>query len=168
MSLTSEEHRAELLRFADLLSQEAYETQMRPAAEGVPYDTLLVRIESFEEQNRVWRLEMSFLPGLENELEDVSILQCFVSLSNEVSEEHRSSLNHLIVTLNAKLPIGGFGMLDNPRVIFFKHNALLPYDDTGVSYKIVRELIPMTNYLLTIFSEQLMQAATDHKTAEEQ
>jgi hypothetical protein len=154
---TSEKHRAELRRFDDLLSKEAYQTELLAASDSVPYDTLLVRIESFEEENRVWRLEMSFLPGLEEELEGVSILQCFVALSDQLSEEHRSSLNELIVKCNAKLPMGSFGLLDNPGMLFFKHNAMLPNDNAAVSDMMVHELVPMATYLISTFSEPLIR-----------
>ncbi len=166
MLSTSESHKAELERFRDLLSKEGYQTQLLAAPDGVPYDTLLVRIESSEEENRIWSLEISFLPGLENDLDDVSILQCFVALSNQLFEDHRPSLNHLLVTINGKLPIGGFGVADNPKMLFFKHNAMLPNDNDAASYKIFRELIPMTTYLITTFSEALIQVATGHRTIE--
>jgi hypothetical protein len=155
MLSTSEKHKVELARFRDLLSKKAYQTQLLAASDGVPYDTLLVQIESFEEPNRVWRLEMSFLPGLEEDLESVSILQCFVALSDHLSTEHRASLHELIVKRNAKLPIGSFGLLDNPEMLFFKHNALLPNDNAVVSDQIVLELVPMSTYLISTFSEPL-------------
>ena len=154
-SLTSEKHRSELEQFGELLVREAYEVQLVPAAGAVPYDTLLVKLESFEKENRVWWLELSFLAGLENELDDVSILQCYVALSEHTSEENRSSLERLIVKLNANLPIGGFGLLDNPRVLFFKHNAMLPNDNQVASSQIVHELVAMTSYLLGVFSHRL-------------
>jgi hypothetical protein len=160
MLSSSESHKAELARFRDLLFKEAYQTQLLTAADGVPYDTLLVRIESFAGEHRVWRLEMSFLPGLEEELEGVSILQFFVVLSDQLSEEHRTSLNELIVQRNTKLPIGNFGLLDNPEMLFFKHNAMLPNDNAAVSDKIVHELVPMITYLISRFAEPLIRLTT--------
>src|SRR5436853_1545309 len=143
MLSTSEKHKVELARFRDLLSKKAYQTQLLTASDGVTYDTLLVQIESFEEPNRAWRLEISFLPGLEQELESVSILQCFVALSDNPSKEHQVALNDLIVKQSAKLPIGSFGLLDNPAMLFFKHNALLPNGEAGASNAIVQELVPL-------------------------
>ncbi|HKQ06535.1 MAG TPA: hypothetical protein VJ464_15485 [Blastocatellia bacterium] len=167
MSLTSQEHRAALERFGELLSQQAYQTRLRAAGDGVPYDTLLVRLESFEEANRVWLLELSFLPGLESDLERVSILQSFVSLADQIAEAHGMALNRLLVRLNAKLPLGGFGLLDNPGQLFYKHNALLPDDYPDAGDQIVRELVPMTAYLITLFSEPLIRVASGQKSAEE-
>jgi hypothetical protein len=167
MSMTSQKHRAALERFAALLAGEAYQTHLLAASDAVPYDVLLVRIETFEQENRVWSLEMSFLPGLENDLDGVSILQNFVALSDRISEEHRPSLNQLILKINAKLPIGGFDLLDDPRILFFKHNALLPNDNDEASFRVVRELVSMTNYLITTFSEPLIQVAAGQKTVEE-
>jgi len=166
MSLTSEKHRAELERFRESLSQEAYQTQLASAAGDVPYDTLLVKIESFEKENRVWTLELSYLPGLEDELNDVSILQCYVALSDQTSEENRAGLERLILKINAKLAIGSFGLLENPRLLFFKHNAMLPNDDPAASDRIVHELVPMTSYLIGTFSDPLIKIATGEKTAE--
>jgi hypothetical protein len=161
MLSTSESHKAELARFREMLLKEAYQTQLLTAADGVPYDTLLVRVESFAEENRAWNLEMSFLPGLEKELEGVSILQCFVALSGQLSEAHQPALNDLIVQRNARLPIGGFGLLDHPGMLFFKHNAMLPNDNAAVSDRIVHELVAMTTYLISIFSEPLIRLTSD-------
>ena len=158
MSLTSEKHRAALEQFSELLSREAYEVQLVPAGDDVPFDTLLVKLELVEKDHQVLWLELSFLPGLEAELDDVSILQCYVALS-EFAPEHRAALERLIVEPNSKLPIGGFGLLDEQRVIFFKHNAMLPNDDHESSLKIVHELVAMTGYLIEIFSEQLLKGA---------
>jgi hypothetical protein len=160
MSLTSEEHKAGLRHFNQLLTKEAYRTELLPASAVVPYDVLLVRIESFEGEGRVWSLELSFLPGLEDELDDVSILQCFVALSDHISEEHRAALNMLIVKLNAKLPIGSFGLLDNPGMLFFKYNAMLPNDNAAASDRVVHELVHMTTYLISTFSEPLIRLTT--------
>ena len=167
MSLTSSQHRAALEHFGELLSQQAYQTRLQAAGEEVPYDTLLVRLESFEEANRVWRLELSFLPGLEGDLERVSILQSFVSLSNQIAEAHGAEFDRLLVKLNAKLPLGGFGLLDNPCMLFFKHNALLPDDYPDAGDQIVQELVPMTTYLIALFSEPLIRVASGQKSAEE-
>jgi hypothetical protein len=167
MSLTSKEHRAELERFNELLSKEAYQTQLLKADGGLAYDALLVRIETFEEVNRVWSLEISFLPGLEDELESVSLLQCYVALSDQITEEFTPSLARLIVMLNANLPIGGFGLLDNPRVLFFKHNAMLPDDNLEAGCLILHELVPLITYLITGFSGSLLGVATGRQSVEE-
>ena len=167
VSLTSEKHRAKLERFSELLLQEAYQTELVPAGGDVPYDTLLVRIESFEKENRVWTLELSYLAGLEDELDEVGILQCYVTLSDHISEEHRAALERLLVKLNATLPIGSFGVLENPRVVFFKHNAMLPNDSPTVSYQIVREIVPMTSYLISRFSGALLKIASGEAIVEE-
>ena len=58
-------------------------------------------------------------------------------------------------------------MLDNPRVLFFKHNAMLPNDNHDASLQIVHELVAMIGYLIGVFSEALIKTATGEKTAEE-
>ncbi len=157
MSLTSEKHRLELERLGELLSHETYPVQVVPAAGAVQYDTLVVKLDH-------WWLELSYLPRLEDVLGDVSILQCYVALSENTSA---AGLERLIVKLNAKLPIGGFGLLDNPRVLFFKHNAMLPNDGHVAGFQIVREVVAMTDYLIGTFSGPLIKIATGEKTVDE-
>ena len=165
MSLTSEKHRAELERYGELLLQEAYQVQLVPAAGNVPYDTLLVNLYLSETPERVWLVELSYLPGLEDELDDVSILQCYVTLSDHTAQENTAALERLIVKLNANLPIGNFGLLDNPSVLFFKHNAFLPNDNPVAGSQIVHELVAMTGYLIGLFSDELIKLATGEKTS---
>lgn len=167
MSLTNPQHRAALEHLSESLTRQSYRTELRPAGDALSYDTLLVRLESFEEANRVWLLELSFLPGLEGDLERVSILQSFVSLADQIAEAHGAALNRLLVKLNAKLPLGGFGLLDNPGRLFYKHNALLPDDYPDAGDQIVQELVPMTTYLITLFSEPLIRVASGQKSAED-
>jgi len=165
MLLTSEEHRAELERFSELLSEDEYLTELAAATEDLPYDTLVVRIETFEEPNRLWRLELSFLPGLEDELKDVSILQCYVALANYTAGANSASLERLVIEVNAKLPIGSFGLLDQPGVLFFKHNAMLPNNNPTTSDRIVRELVPLTGYLVTTLSGPLIEIMTGNNSS---
>ena len=156
-SLTSEKHRSDLEQFGELLVQEAYEVQLVPAAGVVPYDTLMVKLDL------LW-LELSFLPGLEDELDDVSILQCFVAVCERTVDA--AGFERLIGKLNAKLPIGGFGLLDDPQVLFFKHNSMLPNDDRVASFQIVHELVAMSGYLIGVFSSSLIEVATGEKTVD--
>jgi hypothetical protein len=165
MSFTSEAHRAELERFSDLLSEDAYLTELAAATEDLPYETLVVRIETFEEPSRVWNMELSFLPGLEDELKDVSILQCYVALANYTSGANSASLERLIIEVNAKLPIGAFALLNQPGVLFFKHNALLPNDHPTTSDQIVRELVPLTSYLVTTLFGPLIEMMTNNSSS---
>ena len=124
-------------------------------------------IESFEAANRAWLLELSFLPGLEGDLERVGILQAFASLSDQIAEAHGAGLYRLLVRLNANLPIGGFGLREEPGGLFYKHNALLPDGQPDGGYQIVRELVPLTTYLIALFAEPLIRVASGQKTAED-
>jgi hypothetical protein len=164
MSLTSPAHRAQLELFASRLGDEAFATRLVPAAGAIPYDTLLVGITGDEEGGPGWQLELSFLPNLEDQLEGVSLLQCFVALPAEVRA--RGELLRFAVRLNAKLPLVGFGALDEPPVACFRHTLMLP-EDAEIAAAMVVQAAWMISYLLTLFGRPVARVAAGEATIEE-
>lgn len=154
---TNPHHRDALLHLHDHLEREAIPTHLLPEGEGVPYDTLLVGIEGANEQT--WRMELSFLPNLEEDLDTVSILQCFVPVVGELAPGATAALRDFLIRINPQLPLGSFGVLDEPHIVYFKHNALLPNQQTRTQVLITHELVMLTGYLLTLFMDALTRVA---------
>jgi len=65
--------------FERLLRAQGFPTSLVLAGAQVPYDVLLAGLSDADE-TRQWQLELSFLPGMEEDLEGLSLLQCFVLL----------------------------------------------------------------------------------------
>lgn len=163
MSLTSPAHRTQLELFGHRLGEEAFETRLVPAGGAIPYDTLLVGITGDEEGGPGWQLELSFIPNLEEQLEGVSLLQCFVALS-EVRA--RAELLRFVVRLNTKLPLVGFGALDEPSLACFRHTLMLP-EDAETAAAMVVQAAWMISYLLTLFGQPVALVAAGDATVEE-
>jgi hypothetical protein len=163
MSLTSPAHRAQLELFGQRLGDEAFETRLVPAGGAIPYDTLLVGITGDEEGAPGWQLELSFLPNLEDQLEGVSLLQCFVALSEVRS---KAELLRFAVRLNTRLPLVGFGALDEPSLACFRHTLMLPEDAETAAAMIVQAAW-MISYLLTLFGQPVALVASGEATIEE-
>lgn len=149
--------RSRLEAFERLLRAQAFPTRLMPGGAEVPYDVLLVGLSDVDGRGE-WQLELSFVPGMEAELEGVSLLQCFVHLPAEVPPGAENELRRLVVRLNGRLPLVGFGWLDAERMACFRHTALLPGDDAAAD-EVVLQTAWMIGYLLSVFGAGVQAVA---------
>jgi hypothetical protein len=156
---------ARLQGFERLLRAQGFPTNVVLVTDEIPYDVLLVGLTDKDEKRR-WQLELSFLPGMEEDLEGLSLLQCFVPLPGEVGPGADITLRKLIVRLNARLPLIGFGWLDPERLTCFRHVAMLPRDEAYAG-EIVVQLAWMIGYLIGTFTSAVAAVATGTHTAEQ-
>jgi hypothetical protein len=161
---TSAEHRDRLLRLSHLFNREGFVTQIYPGGDETPFDTLGVLVEAAGEK-QVWRVELAYLPGLEAELGDVSLMQCFVVVADNVLPDYWDELRRLVVSVNTQLPVGAFGLLEAQQLVYFKQNALLPDNADAIAFRIVHELALLIGYLLTIFSTAFVAVAQGQLSA---
>lgn len=164
MSVTSLPHKRALGHFRNMLSAEGFRVNVVPGGTTAPYDALTIQMENEGEPEPTWQIEVSFLPFMEDQLEDVSLLQFFAPLSVGTAENVEAELYWLITRLNTKLPLGGFGFLEEGKVVYFKHNAILANDDQANSYKQIREIVNMTGFLVGNFRTALHAVANGEKS----
>ena len=157
--------RARLQAFERLLRAQGFPTSIALESAEIPYDVLVVGL-SDTDGARQWQLELFFLPGMEEDLEGLSLLQCFAFLPVEVPPEAEDELRRLIVQLNAKLPLVGFGYVDAERMSCFRHVAMLPRDGEAAG-EVVVQLAWMTGYLLGVFAPTVEAVAPGARTFEE-
>ena len=161
----SPRERVRLQAFERLLRAQGFPTRMVLESPEAPYDVLLVALSDAEEA-RQWQLELSVIPGMEENLEGLSLLQHFVPLPAEVPPDAEDELRRLIVRLNTRLPIVGFAYLEGERIPCFRHVAMLPRDDEAAG-EVVVQLAWMTEYLLGIFAPTVEAVASGARTADE-
>ena len=147
-----------LLRFARDLEAESFPGRLVEATAEIPYDTLLVAVAGEEDEDREpgWRLELSFLPGMEEQLAGASLLQCFVHLPAEIAAP--GELLRLLARLNARLPLVGFAYVEEERMLCFRHLLLLPPDDDTAAALVVQATW-MISYLLSLFGRAVARVA---------
>lgn len=149
--------RSRLEAFERLLRANGFPTRLMPGGEEVPYDVLLAGLSDAAGRTE-WQLELSFVPGMEAELEGASLLQCFVHLPAKVPPAAEDELRRLVVRLNGRLPLVGFGWLDAERMACFRHTALLPGDDAAAD-EVVLQTAWMIGYLLSVFGAGVQAVA---------
>ena len=156
---------ARLQGFERLLREQGFPTSLVLAGPEIPYDVLLAGLSDADE-TRQWRLELSFLPEMEEDLEGLSLLQCFVHLPGEVAPDAVDELRRLIARLNGKLPLIGFGWLDAERMACFRHVAMLPRDEASAG-EVVVQLAWMIGSLLGVFASAVEAVASRARTADQ-
>ncbi len=167
MSVTSVTHKRALGQFRSRLSAEGFKVNVAPGGSTAPYDALVIEMDAPDEDGPSWQIEISYLPFMEEQLEDVSIMQFFAPLSVGIAANVENELNWLITRINTKLPLVGFGFLEEGQVVYFKHNALLVNNDQAGNYKQVQEIINMIGFLVGNFREALQAAANGEKSGRE-
>jgi hypothetical protein len=155
---------ARLEGFAAAVGEEGFETGLIAAGPDAAFDTLVVAVG--EEETGLYRLELSFVPGMEQELEGVSILQCFVAVASEVPAEHAAELARLTTILNARLPLVAFGHLERERMAIFRHLLLLPPDDAA-GRGLVVQAVWLVSYLLAQLGAGVARVAAGQASADE-
>lgn len=155
-------HRALLDRLAGRLAEEGFESRLLAAdGEEVPFHTLLVALGGEGDDEPDWRLEASFVPGMEEQLEGSSLLQLFVALTDEVAAT--VELGRFCLLLNAQLPLIGFGSADLTAAACFRHVAMLP-EEPETAVEVAVQAVWMTSYLLDLFAAAVTAVARGEKT----
>ena len=62
--------------------------------------------------------------------------------------------------LNSKLPLVGFGYLEQDKLLFFRHVLMLSKQDIGATEKLVTDAIYMIGYLLNNFARIVADVAS--------
>ncbi len=151
--------REALERWGGLLAGEGFPWRLvRAGEEGTPHDTLLVGVGG-EGAAHTHQLELSFVPGMEAQLQGAALLQCFAAVPAEVRDAAVPELLRTIALVNGRLPLVGFGYLEAERMPCFRHVLMLPAAP-GAADPLVVQTTWVASYLLTVFGEAVAAAAS--------
>ena len=157
---------SKLEQLQTLLSEANLETNLINAGENASLDTLLVSLSSLADNDeRSWQLEISFVPGFEEKLENTQLIQFFVMLTDRVAVNAGSTLEKVLTTYNTQIPLGTFGFYKKQNLLFYRHTALIHKDDDLEDT--LPELIWMITHIMTQYSNAALAGATGTYTAED-
>lgn len=165
-SISTSQHIDLLSIYKAYLIEKGWEVTSLEADVIKPYNSLTVSFYSADSQI-CWNAELSILPVPGSEHTGFNTLQCFIPLQPEIEDVYQEQLTELIVKINTKLPLVGFGFIEDYSLLYFKHNQMLA-DDAGITnVKVVNESLTMISYLIASFSQVLINVATGDKTITE-
>ncbi len=135
----------------------------------LPHDILMVLITPFDDKDRQWALELSFLPTspLEDSKNDIDILQCFTAISNQIYPEAVEDLIAMATRINTKLPTGAFGFYKPSHTLYLKHNQILQNDLIDENNQIVSHIRTVFIYQFYHFVDRLLAVGNKTKTPNE-
>jgi hypothetical protein len=100
-------------------SEYQLETHVHPASPGLPLDVLVIYLGK-DQKNTDQYLNLSYAPGMEEDLKGVRLLQLYGTMNVQVKKEQENELRMLISLLNENTAIGHFNLnLDGE--IFYRY-----------------------------------------------
>jgi hypothetical protein len=174
MPIGSPDYRTALDRLARRLEAETpFAVRRVPASEESPLDTLLLAPPSDPPDGEPApaegggetgpRLEISFAPGMEEQLGEASILQCFIPIA-AVQPEAEIDLLRLLNRVNAASPLpASFFFWEQRRMACLRATVMLPADAGGAEALAV-EAVWMCDYLMETFGAAVAEVAIGAKS----
>jgi hypothetical protein len=135
-----------LSELRDRFVQDNIECALKQAGDGTPFERLLVRLPTDIQPQPV--MEMMFIPGLEEEVEDARFLQMFVTLGQNVPMARRWDLIRLSNHINVQLPLPAFGCLAPNGLFYYKYVLALSKSSFQNDQKVLMELYYMISFLI--------------------
>ena len=161
---TSAFHNRCLLAYGEALAKENLPVEFFDANEDIPYDMVLVGLES--ESGALYRFELGFLPELEEDMENVSLLQVFVPMAERGEDADVAQLDLLMSRLNTQLPQGHFGYLEDNNVVYYRYVLMVPNEIKDALTMVVQTFWMMA-YILEQVGDRLLALAGAAEESEE-
>ncbi len=142
------------------------ETQQAAATADMPAPTLWVRFEGFGRGEVPLDLGFSFLP-LPPPLPTggVQILQTLCEFASDVAPERVPALRDMVGRINIHRPLGAFGVLERPGVVYLKPNCLVDLDRPAVdAARYVDQQAGVLLHVLSLFGDALRDVAAGTST----
>ncbi len=122
------------------------ECALKQPGEGAPFERLLAVLPTDMKPQPI--MELMFLPGLENEVEDARLLQMFVTLGQNIPNNRRADLIRFMTHINVYLPLPAFGFLATNGLFFHKYVLAISKSNFQNDKKVLTELYYLTSYLI--------------------
>ena len=126
--------------------QSDIECVLKRAGDGTPFERLLARLPTDINPQPI--IELMFIPGLEDEIEDAKLLQMFVTLGQGIPIERRGALIRFVTHINVHLPLPGFGVMESNGLFFFKYVLAVSKSNFQNDKKVLMELYYLISFLI--------------------
>ena len=161
-----EDNKSKLEVLEALLQEADLKTNIIKAGPNAPIETLLIALSSLEEKDdREWQLEISFVPGYSEKLENTELIQFFVCLTDRVAPTSHATLEKVLTAYNTQIPLGTFGFYKTQNLLYYRHVTLIHKDDDLEDT--LPEMVWMISHVLTQYSNAALAGATGTYSAEE-
>jgi len=134
------------------LNADGFLTRLVPAGDEVPAEQLFVLLGDLEDFTLT--IELMLLP----EVSEPTVLQIFVALPFEVSEQAVPDLARFLLVLNNVLALTGFGMDEPNGWVYYRHMVACP-DNQPLDAELLLNAVWMVDYQLDRFAPLIRDVA---------
>ncbi|MBC6476581.1 MAG: hypothetical protein GDA56_01015 [Hormoscilla sp. GM7CHS1pb] len=156
----------ELEEIKHALDDEGFSTLLEVESAKFAVDRLLI-IGEITEIEQPLILELIYMPLAKQDLERIKLLQMFAALPMDRKEGTEGDLKDLILSLNSKLPLIGFGWQESQKMVYYRHVLALPEEGTSSDGATVVETVWMIFYLLETCCGAIKAVGKGEKTLAE-
>jgi hypothetical protein len=147
-----------------LLSVRIYAELRQPTEDNpLPHVTALLD----DEETNNFLLEISYLPGIEGELEHTKLLQLFIPIL-EPSPQCLDETSQLVSFLNQTVPLPGFILDRESEFVYLRHILPIPVTSQGDEYApVFLDIVFLLFYIVALYADVIGQVASGEKRFEE-
>jgi hypothetical protein len=153
-----------LQQIQNLLNFEAFTSEFKPADEKIPLDQLFVHLNGDQSE---YLLELVYVPGLENQLENVNLLQFYVHIPGEIELSATEDIKKLVLHLNVNTPLMGWGFQEELELLYFRHILVISKSSGEGNQAVIVQTVWLIFYLLETFYPTIKSIATGENNFEE-
>lgn len=153
-----------LQQLEQLFTNNNIQCRLEQATETIPYEQLKILLPT---DFAPTLLDIMFVPGLEDEIEDAQLLQFFVGFEIAVGQAKKAALLDLLAGINLYLPIPAFGYHETQDLLHFKHIQAVSKQDLKNDMKVILEVFYLISYVLDLYYP-LIEAMLEGKITLEQ
>jgi hypothetical protein len=153
-----------LQQIEQLLNSEIFTSEFKPADERIPLDRLFVHLNGDQSE---YLLELVYVPGLENQLENVKLLQFYVHIPGEVELSATEDIKKLVLHLNVNTPLMGWGFQEELELLYFRHILVISDSSGEGNQAVIVQTVWLIFYLLESLYSTIKSIAMGEKHFEE-
>lgn len=142
---------AQLESLGARLRDRGFDTLLKYGQDEVP-DQLFADLEP-DAQDRPLYMQLMFYPGPD----DPGLVQAYIGLPYAVHPNSMADLARFLNRVNANLPVGGFGYLEEADEVYFRHNSPVHIGD--VDADLIGYVLQAAQFVLLTFGPLLEAVA---------
>jgi hypothetical protein len=138
-----------LQQLGEGFTQNNIENALKQVADNNPYERLLAVLPTNFEPKPM--LEIMFIPGLEEEIEDARLLQFYVGFNDKIPIAKKSIILDFIAHINVYLPLPSFGYKEVDGLFYYKYVHAISTSSLQNDRKVIMELFYLISYFADLY-----------------
>ncbi|MBT3223007.1 MAG: hypothetical protein HN348_28365 [Proteobacteria bacterium] len=129
--------------------QPEFAVMLQRAGDARPIDGVVVLVPT--EQGSDLVLDIMFMPGMEEHLSHLELLQLYIQFPIDLDPSVVPKLRQLLLKININLPLPSFGLHEEDDYLYFKYMLGLPRGQAQSLDGVVLEAVRLVTYQIRLY-----------------